>query len=1357
MACQLDYLCELPNDTARRAALDHLPPTLNATYERILERINNSNEHIRAMVQKALQLIAWSPMRLGYLTIVELCEAISISETTTSLDSDDLIDVDEVTLRCSSLVRTSHDGRYLEFAHFTVREFLEGHSLLSTNLSFFHLSDDQARDLLSETGLRFLNFPEFSKSLERGKSGLDILKHRNESHPFYYYVCRYLPWILLPKQIDKPKILELAKQLFGPTKRPNLVAWSLNLALYLVGNTSISGSAKKVKRYNTSKYLVSDSASDSDSIADIDYVKTLFSAFLRVDFTPLHLAAGLGLFKVCEYLVNSGADVNLQSDFGTPLHCAIGCVSIFDDRDISLKFPVYDYFHIDARVPIIDLFLAKGAKGMEHIRTPYWRARFSTLALQMSYAYMSWGIFTHLLEIGMPLDETTLVKFEHICNKWFKGPLRHAKDDANVMVEKILNSTSNLRADNSAIARLYSLTWDFGVKHRVPHILAQSDDLLPDIPEMSDESFFMAITIAIEKDDAQFVKGTFNDPRLHRFQQWNEHGYTLSHLATKHRSVKCLESLFDHDLYESARDEYGRFPIHLCETNGHEDVLRVLVHHGVPTTSLDRDGKTLWHVTAYHGSLLVLLTLIQNKGEMDQALGMTTTDGHTPLSYALYRDNRAVALFLLEVCDQEDHFQSPVPLLNYAATMASEDFIEKLIKAGEKPCHEDPTHPTPLNFVTREVSLSCLELLKSLYPNFPTGLANGETALEGYLARELKFEGDHKEIVAELLGAGDIASQTSAYKKLWEFFCSAKVVQPAFFGADPVAIDGINDILDLFLERGVMATFENETKLSGLQPLAKTIRDVIRRRPSPSPRSANRLAPAFNLDSRIIRTFPVLRKVVKETQYFHAVADDTNVVIILRLAVIMGTSDITLELLGKGIDVHRYADDGVTALHMACVQQTSCGASLFGKILEHADKRKLDHIHPDFDLSLVHSLGGPGIKDAVPKLELLINAGANPNIRTRNNSNSPALLWYVLQSPFSASALKLLELGGDATLKNNSDVDAALGAAMMGNLQFLKALRHKEIATNRPFPWHNRCVYFKGDQANEVKNATAVHLAAINDSVSCLEFYVEEGIFTDLNIEAEHGWTPLHMAAKGDRGEAIAFLLSHGANINVEGPKKSLPLHIAVQYRCVQAVKVLMKFGSAMALDGNGMRPLDHAEQLAFPELVSILTVEKSTSDISASRALQSTRIVGEMGAKYLEAAIVEGNIDMCQSLIKRGVSLESRMPSCHYCSPLLSSLRLGKLDIVRWLLDSGASARGVYCKSHWAKYWASSVSAVDAACCLENSAQFLPELLTKYIDEGAGWLYSTHNPLHTATAARNKPAVDTFLAHVKENPGAHL
>ena len=73
----MDYMCELPNDAARRKALDSLPPDLNLTYERILNRVNQSDPERQKLVRRALRWM--SNYEMSHQLITEaLCEAVSI-------------------------------------------------------------------------------------------------------------------------------------------------------------------------------------------------------------------------------------------------------------------------------------------------------------------------------------------------------------------------------------------------------------------------------------------------------------------------------------------------------------------------------------------------------------------------------------------------------------------------------------------------------------------------------------------------------------------------------------------------------------------------------------------------------------------------------------------------------------------------------------------------------------------------------------------------------------------------------------------------------------------------------------------------------------------------------------------------------------------------------------------------------------------------------------------------------------------------------------------------------------------------------------------------------------------------------
>ncbi|KAF7552035.1 hypothetical protein G7Z17_g4568 [Cylindrodendrum hubeiense] len=146
VACQLDHICELPTDRARRDALEKLPPTLPASYERILMRLEDSDESVRDLVRNALQLIsARGVEKLGF---DEVCEALSISDHSNTLHDDETVEKYEVLQWCGSLVRTSNGDKTIEYAHYTVQEFLEDICPTHPKLSAYAVSDEKACSLL---------------------------------------------------------------------------------------------------------------------------------------------------------------------------------------------------------------------------------------------------------------------------------------------------------------------------------------------------------------------------------------------------------------------------------------------------------------------------------------------------------------------------------------------------------------------------------------------------------------------------------------------------------------------------------------------------------------------------------------------------------------------------------------------------------------------------------------------------------------------------------------------------------------------------------------------------------------------------------------------------------------------------------------------------------------------------------------------------------------------------------------------------------------------------------------------------------------------------------------------------------
>lgn len=301
VTCQIDHLCELSDDAARRRALDTLPPDLNATYDRILERVNQQPESTRVLVQRTLQWITGAGPCLS--EISALCEAISINIGDTSVNPEAVPDVDELLRRCSSLTRLSSNAKCLEPAHFTVTEYLSSiNPVTHPHLARYRREGATASYYKATTCLTYLCMEDFEHVGWQSPAAMEALL---EARPFYKHAAEH--WVThlrrgdaCVERTDSTLPIELLQRLFS---RPE---WS------------------KLRLHETTRgYLLwegdvchwSDGKRYDDMFQEcIDKVQTA---------SPLHIAASLHLHQVMPWLVENGSDVNLKSVQGTPLHWAL--------------------------------------------------------------------------------------------------------------------------------------------------------------------------------------------------------------------------------------------------------------------------------------------------------------------------------------------------------------------------------------------------------------------------------------------------------------------------------------------------------------------------------------------------------------------------------------------------------------------------------------------------------------------------------------------------------------------------------------------------------------------------------------------------------------------------------------------------------------------------------------------------------------------------------------------------------------------------------------------------------------------------------------------------------------------------
>ena len=308
--CQLEVLrhCFPAN---LRLTLEELPKSLDETYKRILNDINNAN---RTHAYRLLQCLA---VALRPLRVEELAEVLAFDLNTAGLPKLNADwrweDQEEAVLSaCSSLVSVIIDdgSRVVQFSHFSVKEFLTSNRLASCmeEVSQFHIPIEPSHAILAQACLGVLLCLDDTTTEDSAKS-----------IPLYRYAAEY--WVGHARvayaelgikdamdyffDMDNPHFPALVRIEHGDDllrvsvdEEPTGVLRSAGL-LYFAAWKGLRGLVE---------HLI---------IKDPQQVNQL-GGFLG---TPLHASVCEGHIEVSQLLFAHGADVNSRcGDYYTPLH-----------------------------------------------------------------------------------------------------------------------------------------------------------------------------------------------------------------------------------------------------------------------------------------------------------------------------------------------------------------------------------------------------------------------------------------------------------------------------------------------------------------------------------------------------------------------------------------------------------------------------------------------------------------------------------------------------------------------------------------------------------------------------------------------------------------------------------------------------------------------------------------------------------------------------------------------------------------------------------------------------------------------------------------------------------------------------
>lgn len=324
MACQIDYLCELPDNRERCLALESLPPDLKSTYERILKRVNETNIHVRALVQRTLR---WLIVAKEKLAISALREALSMKDGTQRLDRDAVPDEFVLLRACSSLVRKSTPGQELELAHFTVKEFLLGIDC-DSDFSAYRVDVEESEVELGKACLTYLTLQDFDSRLSWSR---EARSKRFQEYAFRHYAVKY-SFLHVGGHLGDPDLLTLTQKLIDPSKPGTFTTWAQDHRFICV------------------------SREDDHPLWDTKTVESTYSEMVKS--TPLHYASALALPEICKWLLDCGCEVDQMSRFGPPItHAILGPGSLVA---YGGKHPMVEGQH-ERKLKVVDILLEAGA------------------------------------------------------------------------------------------------------------------------------------------------------------------------------------------------------------------------------------------------------------------------------------------------------------------------------------------------------------------------------------------------------------------------------------------------------------------------------------------------------------------------------------------------------------------------------------------------------------------------------------------------------------------------------------------------------------------------------------------------------------------------------------------------------------------------------------------------------------------------------------------------------------------------------------------------------------------------------------------------------------------------------------
>jgi ankyrin repeat protein len=646
-----------------RHFLNELPDSLDETYEHVLKEIHKTN---RGYVQRLLQCLAVAIRPLYIDELAEILnsdpEVIEGGVLTFDPDWESKDKEQELLSACPSLITIidNGDSRIVQFAHFSVKEFLTSNRLStsSEDISRYHIHPDAVHTTFARTSLGVLL-----------RLGDDDDMFSATSIPLAEYAAEH--WV------SHAQVGSISSRVMGPMKtlfdsdKPHFAAW---LRIYDIDGPSDVSNPFPIR--DTPKPLYYSSLCGFYDL--IEHLVKEYPQHLNAlggeDGYPLVAALHGGHIRVAELLFQHGANVDAQGrDKQTPLHRA-------------LEWPK------NYAVGATRFLLKHGANvnaQREDLSTP----------LHLAAAREDFEVAQMILQGGGDNEKSL--------HRMPKRSFPRSEDNRVNLVQLLLEHGAEVNSQNERGAtalhnasRVWNLAAARALVDHGANVNAKDNHGQTPLHRVSEEEDYL--------EEHRFGVSRLLIERRADVNARDRNHETPLHLASHFPDLKLVRMLLDRGANVNAEDNRCRTPLHwVLRVGNYSDgdafgVAQLLIERGADVNARDECHETPLHWASHFPKLKLVRMLV------DYGANISTVDnqGRTPLHRVLVakdytdEDRFGAAQLLVErgvdVNARDQDHETPLHLASYFPELK---LVRMLLDRGANVKAEDNQARTPLHRV----------------------------------------------------------------------------------------------------------------------------------------------------------------------------------------------------------------------------------------------------------------------------------------------------------------------------------------------------------------------------------------------------------------------------------------------------------------------------------------------------------------------------------------------------------------------------------------------------------------------------------------------------------------------------------